>query len=80
MGITPVVKVGDIVTQGDTIATVPEGLFTHQIMVPFTLAPVEWKVISIAKKGVYNVRETIATIENPKGEQKELTMVFSWPV
>jgi V/A-type H+-transporting ATPase subunit A len=77
---TPVVKVGDVVTQGDTIGTVPEGLFTHQIMVPFTFAPVDWKVISVAKKGSYNVRATIATIENPKGEQKELTMVFSWPV
>lgn len=77
---TPVVQVGDIVTQGDTIATVPEGLFKHQIMVPFTLAPVDWKVVSIAKKGIYNVRETIATIENSQGEKKELTMVFSWPV
>ncbi|MBK5200482.1 MAG: V-type ATP synthase subunit A [Spirochaetaceae bacterium] len=77
---TPVVKIGDIVTQGDTIATVPEGLFKHQIMVPFTFEAVDWKVISIAKKGIYNVREKIATIENPKGEIKELTMVFSWPV
>lgn len=77
---TPVAKVGDIVAPGDTLGTVPEGMFTHQIMVPFTFRPVDWKVVSIKEKGTYNVRETIATIENPKGEKKELTMVFSWPV
>ena len=34
---TPTVSKGDIVKAGDTIGTVPEGLFTHQIMVPFDL-------------------------------------------
>ena len=32
---TPVVKVGDLVEAGDTLGTVPEGLYEHQIMVPF---------------------------------------------
>lgn len=76
---TPVSKVGDTVVAGDTLGTVPEGVFTHQIMVPFDLLG-EWKVVSINGKGTYNVRSTIATIENSKGVKKELSMVFTWPV
>lgn len=77
---TPVVKKGDAVNAGDTLGTVPEGLFTHQIMVPFNVKGEDWKVTSIVKKGTYNVRATVATIENSKGDKKELSMVFSWPV
>lgn len=60
-------------------AACPEGLFTHLIMVPFDLTD-EWTVKSVREKGVYNVRDTMAVLENEKGEQRELTMVFSWPV
>ncbi len=76
---TPVSKVGDTVVAGDTIGTVPEGVFTHQIMVPFDLQG-EWKVVNIVPSGSYNVRANICTIENEKGARKELTMVFTWPV
>ena len=34
---TPVAKVGDKVERADTLGTVPEGAFTHRIMVPFNL-------------------------------------------
>ena len=34
---TPVAKVGDVVRAGDTIGTVPEGMFQHRIMAPFGL-------------------------------------------
>ena len=77
---TPVVAVGDVVRPGDTIGTVPEGIFTHKIMVPFGFDDVDWKVVSIVSKGVYNVRSTVARLQSPKGEEKDLTMVFSWPV
>ncbi len=76
---TPKVKKGDTVIAGDTLGTVPEGVFTHQIMVPFSLLG-EWTVEDIAQEGVYNVRSTIARIRNAKGEEKELSMVFEWPV
>ena len=77
---TPCVKVGDTLMPGDCLGTVPEGIFKHKIMVPFGFDDVDWKVVEIAPKGVYNVRHTIAKVQNPKGEVKELTMVFSWPV
>ncbi len=76
---TPKVSAGDTVFAGDTIGTVPEGIFTHQIMVPFTLKG-EWKVKSIKEAGSYNVRSTICVIENEKGEEKELSMVFTQPI
>ena len=77
---TPTVAVGAQLRIGDTIGTVPEGLFTHQIMVPFTFADNTYKVVSIVEKGTYGVRDTICTIEDPKGNKKELSMVFTWPV
>lgn len=76
---TPTVSVGDIVKAGDTIATVPEGLFTHQIMVPFDLVG-SFTVTSINKAGMYKTRDIICTIEDSKKKKIELSMVFSWPV
>ena len=77
---TPVAKVGDSVQAGATLGTVPEGLFTHQIMVPFGLKDEGWVVKSIKPKGSYPVRDTVAVLENRLGETKELSMVFSWPI
>jgi len=77
---TPTVKVGDTLYPGDTFATVPEGLFTHQIMVPFTLADIPYKVVSIKKQGTYGVRDIVCIIEDDKANKKELSMVFTWPV
>jgi len=76
---TPLVKKGDEVMAGDRLGWVPEGNFTHYIMVPFDLLG-SWTVESIVEKGTYNVRAKIATIKNAKGEKKDLTMVFPWPV
>ncbi|MDD5939780.1 MAG: V-type ATP synthase subunit A [Lachnospiraceae bacterium] len=77
---TPTVKVGDSVVAGDTIGTVPEGIFTHHIMVPFTLKGNDWTVKSIVGKGTYNVRATICVIENTSGEERELSMVITQPI
>ncbi|WP_029199824.1 V-type ATP synthase subunit A [Oribacterium sp. NK2B42] len=77
---TPVAKVGDNVVAGDTIGTVPEGIFTHKIMVPFTLKGEDWVVKSIKDKGSYNVRSTICVIGNGAGEEKELSMVITQPI
>lgn len=77
---TPLCKVGDTLRPGDAFGTVPEGIFTHKIMLPFGFEDVDWTVTSIVKKGTYNVRDTVATVKNAKGQEKDLTMVFSWPV
>ena len=77
---TPTVKPGDSVAAGDTIGTVPEGLFTYHIMVPFTLKGSDWTVRSIQPEGSYNVRSTVCVIENSLGETKDLSMVITQPI
>ena len=77
---TPTVAAGDSVKAGSTVGTVQEGLFTHHIMVPFTLKGADWTVKSIKEKGTYNVHDTICVIENSKGEEKELSMIFTQPI
>lgn len=77
---TPSVEVGDTVKAGSVIGSVPEGLFTHQIMVPFITKGDDWTVKSIVGAGSYNVRATICVIENSRGEEKELSMVFTQPI
>ena len=77
---TPCVKPGDAVLAGDAGGSVPEGQFTHLIMAPFDLKDEGWRVKSVKEKGVYHVRSTVAVLENGAGEEKALSMVFSWPV
>ncbi len=76
---TPSAKVGERVVAGSSIGSVPEGIFSHKIMVPFLLLG-EWRVKSIKAKGVYHAKDTIAVIENDKGEEKELSMIIKQPV
>ena len=76
---TPAVKKGDKVGAGDTLGTVPEGVFIHHIMVPFDVSG-QWTVDSVVAEGDYNVRSEIAVISNENGEKKSLSMVFEWPV
>lgn len=76
---TPTVQAGAAVAAGDTLGTVPEGIFTHQIMVPFSLSG-RWKVDSIVQAGQYGAGEEIAAISNGDGSAQKVTMVQAWPV
>ena len=76
---TPSRKEGETVSAGDSFGTVPEGIFTHRIMVPFTITG-EWRIISIKEKGRYRSYDVICRIENSKGEIKDLTMIITQPV
>ncbi len=77
---TPKVSPGDSVRAGSMIGTVPEGIFTHRIMVPFTLKGDDWKVKSVNEAGSYNVRSTVCTIVNSRGDEADLSMVFTQPI
>ncbi|MDO9548243.1 MAG: V-type ATP synthase subunit A [Candidatus Marinimicrobia bacterium] len=76
---TPVAKKGDTVYAASVLGHVPEGIFEHKIFVPFNLQG-DFKVTSIVEKGKYKVTDTIATIENDKGDKHKLSMFFDWPV
>ncbi len=76
---TPVTREGCIVSAGHCLGTVPEGQFTHRVMVPLGLvgtAKVQW----VAPAGEYPVDQVIAKIELPSGDVRELSMVQEWPV
>ncbi|MBN1347859.1 V-type ATP synthase subunit A [candidate division KSB1 bacterium] len=76
---TPVAKVGDEVTGGTTLGTTPEGIFTHQIKVPFLMRDnytVEWTI----EPGEYTVDEVIAKVKDSAGNVHKITMVQVWPV
>ena len=76
---TPVAKVGDRVEAGDCLGTVPEGAFTHRIMVPFTLHGT-YTVASVKGAGSYHVHDPIAELDDGQGNRIPVTMSFRWPV
>ncbi len=76
---TPVAKAGDVVRAGDTIGTVPEGLFTHRIMVPFAVhgkVTIEEPITA----GSYGIDTVVAKLKDEQGKIREVTMTQFWPV
>jgi V/A-type H+-transporting ATPase subunit A len=76
---TPTAEVGATIEAGDTLGTVPEGIFTHQIMAPFGLEG-QWTVKSTAAAGAYNVEAEIAVLTGPDGRELSVSMQQDWPV
>jgi len=76
---TPAVSVGDIVISGDTLGTVPEGMFDHKIMVPFN-ARGKWTVEKVTPAGDYTVEEVIAILKDDKGNTRECQIMQFWPI
>ncbi|NCN04618.1 MAG: V-type ATP synthase subunit A [Spirochaetales bacterium] len=75
----PTAKVGDVLSAGDSLGTVPEGIFTHRIMVPFDVQG-SVTVEKIVSPGVYTVDSEVAVVKDSKGKSAALTMMFEWPV
>jgi V/A-type H+-transporting ATPase subunit A len=76
---TPVAAEKSKLKAGDCVGTVPEGIFKHKIMVPFSLRG-SWELVRIAQAGQYNILEPIAVLKNDAGEECEITMRQTWPV
>ena len=76
---TPTAKAGDTVARADVLGTVPEGSFTHRIMVPFDMYG-SYTVKSIKSEGEYSIEEKIAELEDERGNLYPITMSFRWPV
>ena len=76
---TPVAKPGDKVVRADMLGTVPEGTFVHRIMVPFGMYET-YTVKSIKPAGGYALKDTIAELEDEKGNVIPVGMSFHWPV
>lgn len=76
---TPSVKPGDKVLRGDSIGSVPEGPFTHKILVPFDLLGL-YTVKSVTPAGSYTIEDEMAVVTDEKGNDHVLKMAFKWPV
>jgi V/A-type H+-transporting ATPase subunit A len=76
---TPSSGIGDKVSAGDRIGSVPEGIFEHLIMLPFGYKG-KWEIIEIAPAGNYRISHTLAKVKNSLGEVKTVNMVQKWPV
>jgi V/A-type H+-transporting ATPase subunit A len=76
---TPVAKPGDQVSAGSVLGTVPEGIFTHKIFVPFDFIG-KATVKKVAGAGNYTVEHVVADVEDEKGTGHNLTMVQQWPI
>ena len=76
---SPSVKIGDLVEAGESVGTVPEGMFTHRIMVPF-----DWRgkftVKEISAAQTCTVDTVIAKVEDSAGELRNVKLYQSWPV
>ncbi len=73
----PVVKINDEVEEGDILGQVKETeLITHYIMLPPKMRGRVKKIHS----GQARVEDSIALIEDKKGELQEVTMLQRWPV
>nr|WP_086937960.1 V-type ATP synthase subunit A [Thaumasiovibrio occultus] len=73
-----IVKKGAKLRAGQSLGTVQEGRFTHQIMVPFFIkgeVEVTW-----IQEGSFTVDTVIAHIVDSRGKEHKLTMVQKWPV
>jgi len=76
---TPIAKAGDILSAGDRIGSVPEGIITHYIMIPFSWRG-SWTLESVAAPGEYTIDDEIAIAVDEQGTRRKVTMTQEWPV
>ena len=76
---TPSTSIGDKISAGDKIGSVPEGIFEHLIMLPFGYRG-KWEITEIAAPGNYKISHPVAKVKNDLGEVRTLSMVQKWPV
>lgn len=76
---TPAAKPGDRLTAGETVGTVPEGIFKHRIMVPFAFHGI-YTVKRVAPAGSYTVEQEVAVLTDADGRDHSVPMMQRWPV
>ena len=75
----PMVATGASVEAGSALGWVPEGIFQHQIMVPFSWQG-RFTVKSVAPAGAYTIEHEVAVLAGDDGRPRPVTMQQSWPV
>jgi len=76
--VTPLAKVGDIVTPGAVLASVKETpLVEHRILVP---AGLEGEILSLLPAGFHRASSVVAKIRDSRGKERPVPMISRWPV
>lgn len=76
--VTPLGKVGDVVTPGTVLASVKEtSLVEHRILVPAGLAG---EILSILPSGFHRASSVVAKIRDAQGKERSVPMISRWPV
>jgi V/A-type H+-transporting ATPase subunit A len=76
---SPSAKQGDVVAAGDLLGTVPEGIFTHKVFVPFNFIG-RGKIKQMSGPGAYTVEHVVARVEDDQGKLHDVTFVQEWPI
>ena len=76
---TAKVQTGAVVRAGDALGSVPESIFEHDIMVPFSWEG-QYTVQSVAESGSYPITKEIAVLTDASGNEHKVTMEQTWPV
>ncbi|MBU0502762.1 MAG: V-type ATP synthase subunit A [Candidatus Omnitrophota bacterium] len=76
---TPLVKPQDRILPGQGLGFVPEKIFKHYIMAPFSLSAAS-EVVEIAPLGKYSAKQRIALLKDADGKETEVFLNQSWPV
>ncbi|MBP1583220.1 MAG: V-type ATP synthase subunit A, partial [Victivallales bacterium] len=75
---TPLAKVGETLVAGDVVGSVPEGIISHKIMLPFAWQG-KWQITWTIAPGEYNI-DTVVAKASDGLDERDITMVQAWPV
>lgn len=75
---TATVRIGDKVTGGDMIGSVPEHALTHKILAPFDIDEV--MDVAWVRSGPVTVEEPVARLRGADGREREVYLAQAWPV
>lgn len=74
----PIVKKGDVVSEGDFIGVVPEtSLIEHKIMVP---VGIHGATVESIESGKHTVMDIVAVLKDKDGKKYEMQMRQYWPI
>ena len=76
--VTPLRKVGDVVTPGAPLALVKEtSLVEHRILTP---CDIEGEILSILPPGLHKASSVVARVRDGHGRERSIPMIRKWPV
>ncbi len=75
----PLREEGDKVRAGDWLGEVDENRQPHKIMVPFIFEGT-YVIKSLVGAGLYKIEDTIAVLQDEKGEEVSVTMIQRYPI